>query len=95
MNRKKIFTSRKIFLLNCPSCGKVGNIHKSKSRTIKENLLKYLFFFGYFRCWECDWRGILVKRAVIKQSLKLLFFYFIIAVCSSFVALAIIKNMIG
>ena len=94
MNKRKIFVSRKISFLKCPVCRKIGTLHKSKTRNMKEYIARYLFF-GYYRCWECNWRGIIFTKTLTKLSFKILLFYLILAICSSYIALMILKGMIG
>jgi hypothetical protein len=95
MNKLRIFISKQGLLLKCPACHNADTLHKSKSRTFKENILKNLFFWGYYRCWECNWRGLISNKALAKQSFKILLLYVILAIVSSLVILVILNNVIG
>lgn len=96
MNKqKKIFITRKVSFLNCPACSKVGSLHKSKTKNITENIFKNLYFWGYFRCWECNWRGLLIKKTITKQSFKLLLLYVLLFLGSSYIVLIALRLMIS
>ena len=95
MNRHKIFVSRNVMFLNCPACHNIGTLHKSKTKNVREIIFKSLFFWTYYRCWECNWRGIMFKKTVEKQSFKVLMFYVLLAIGSSCIVLAILKSIIG
>ncbi|MDR3668318.1 MAG: hypothetical protein P4L35_15860 [Ignavibacteriaceae bacterium] len=95
LNKKNFFVARNISLLKCPSCQKVGTLHKSKTRNFKESVFKNLFFKGYYRCWDCNWRGRKFRKAVTKQSFKVLGFYILLAIITALLVLLVIKNMAG
>lgn len=40
----------------CPACGS-DNLVLSRSRSLKEDVLRTLLPVGFFRCRSCDWRG--------------------------------------
>jgi hypothetical protein len=94
MNNQKFFSTRKVSVLNCPACSKVGTLHKSKTRNVKEAILKNLFFWGYFRCWDCDWRGLMFKKNVTKETFNLLLLYAILAICSALIGWAILGRIV-
>ncbi len=41
----------------CPHCGKFGTLHRSRSRNLKERLVKFFLPYKIYRCSECGWRG--------------------------------------
>jgi len=45
----------------CLRCSSV-NIRRSHTRNLSERILK-LFFRKYYRCIDCDWRGIIKTKA--------------------------------
>ena len=43
--------------VSCPHCGRVGTLHRSRSRNFREKLIKFLLPYKTYRCKECGWRG--------------------------------------
>ena len=95
MNKQNFFSPREISLLNCPACRKVGTLHKSKTRNVWEIISRNLIFWSYYRCWDCDWRGLMFNKKVTKQSFNILLLYVILALCSSFLAWTLLSNITG
>lgn len=46
----------------CPNCKTVGKLHKSHSRNFLEKFLSFTKILGFYRCKNCDWRGILFRK---------------------------------
>lgn len=95
MSKQNILLPRNISVLNCPSCHNVGTLHNSKTKTAKEGFLKNIFWWGYFRCWECNWRGLMLKKTLTKKSFKFILFYILLAICSSYLVLIILRSVTG
>jgi hypothetical protein len=95
MTERKIFNPRNIPSLLCPSCQKEGTLHKSKTKNLKESLLRILFFWGFYRCWECNWRGLVLNKTLTMPSVKRIMLYLLLAICSSLLVLLILKVIIG
>lgn len=56
----------------CPEC--YVSVHRSHVRSVRERLITIFTPYHFFRCSECDWRGLLSFRGrvsfqQIKQSL--------------------------
>lgn len=41
----------------CPHCGKIGTLHRSRSRSFYERAVKFLLPYKIYRCSNCGWRG--------------------------------------
>ncbi|CUS77634.1 hypothetical protein JGI7_01422 [Candidatus Kryptonium thompsonii] len=41
----------------CPHCGKIGTLHRSRSRNFYERAVKFLLPYKIYRCSDCGWRG--------------------------------------
>lgn len=46
-----------MLLESCPHCGRVGTLHRSRSRNFKERMIKFFLPYKIYRCRECGWRG--------------------------------------
>jgi len=64
----------------CPSCGKIATLRRSRTRNFKEWSFNH-FFFSYFRCRECGWRGRRPTIMIKIKSFKLIVIYLIVAIC--------------
>ncbi len=45
-------------LESCPHCGRLGTLHRSRSRNFKERMIKFFLPYKIYRCKECGWRGL-------------------------------------
>ncbi len=52
----------------CPSCKTIGKLHKSHSRGIIERIINHTYIWGLFRCHNCGWRGVLLRKNTLKIS---------------------------
>ncbi len=77
----------------CPSCKEVGKLHLSRSRNKLEKILSATKLMHYYRCHNCNWRGVLFRRKKIQFSFSgmiktiiLLFFiyYFVMYVLKNY-----------
>lgn len=76
----------------CPNCKMVGKLHKSHSKNTIERIVNHSYFFGTFRCQNCGWRGILIRKSSLNFSFySVLKAAFIFAVVY-YIVLYLIKN---
>lgn len=62
----------------CPICKSDERVHRSRARNIFEKLLKSTKIFTIYRCHNCGWRGIRIRRIKLKLNLISLFKFFVI-----------------
>ncbi|MCC6865847.1 MAG: hypothetical protein IT280_06760 [Ignavibacteria bacterium] len=78
---------------NCPSCGKVGTIRRSRTRNLLEAAVKLTKLANIYKCRECGWRGILKKYTVDRYSFITLFFYIgLVALVAYIIRMVLLKN---
>lgn len=77
----------------CPNCKVIGKLHKSHPRNHYERFLSYMGIVGYYRCHNCGWRGILLKKKKFRLNplgifktlfLLILIYYIVFNVLKSF-----------
>lgn len=75
MKELKIFTHSNPQFGRCPGCNEVGSLHRSRARSMKEQIIKKITFFKLFRCTTCGWRGFRSTFTITQQSLKSIALY--------------------
>ncbi len=51
----------------CPSC-KSSRVYRSRSKTVSEKAIRAVLPVHYFRCHECNWRGMRVRRKALRVT---------------------------
>ncbi|MHC1737324.1 MAG: hypothetical protein AB9882_04885 [Ignavibacteriaceae bacterium] len=69
----------------CPACKGIGNLNRSRARTLKEKILKGTKIFRIYRCSDCGWRGIKFSFGVTKNFAKRLFYMAIVIVITAYI----------
>lgn len=80
-----VFIQQSRTLSFCPNCHKIGFLKKSRNRNAFEKIAK-LFFFRYYSCRNCGWRGVKFKYKIARGGYKAVFLYIIIIIASLFLA---------
>lgn len=86
MKNTKVLISRNPAYSACPACGKKGTLQRSRTNSMKEQIIRKTGFFKIYRCVECGWRGFKTSLAFTKNSYKNLLIYFVIIVVTAVVA---------
>ncbi|MGE5401551.1 MAG: hypothetical protein ACM3S2_14210 [Ignavibacteriales bacterium] len=92
MKNLAIFNFRNPTFDRCPSCRKTGVLHRSRTRNIKEAIVKKVSPYGLYRCKDCGWRGYRAKVTFTSRSLVNLFYYGLIILAAGFVVWSILKR---
>jgi predicted RNA-binding Zn-ribbon protein involved in translation (DUF1610 family) len=79
MANYNLFTVKDPSFDPCPSCGKIATLRRSRTKNVKEWSIKNVFFYSYFRCRECGWRGRRSTIAFKVKSLRLIILYLVMA----------------
>lgn len=94
MKDLKIIYSVNPVFKKCPECGKVGFLHRSRARTMKEQAIKRFTFWNIYRCKECGWRGYLSNLTITKNSLRNLAIYVVLAGVTAFIVKFVLTKFI-
>lgn len=78
----------------CPTCGKIGTLKRSHSRSLFEKIVKLFLPITTFRCKECGWRGFKSAYVFKLASIKSLFFYLILFLGTAFIVSFILQRFI-
>ncbi len=71
----KIIISKNPIFDKCPSCKEWGSLHRSRARTLMENIFKMFPLWNIFRCKECGWRGYRFTFTFTSKSLRVVSLY--------------------
>ena len=72
--------------MTCPSCGN-SNIYRSHSRHPLEKTLRAVLPVHYYRCHDCDWRGMKTDLKWRKLSKYLISVLYVLLVAGLVIAL--------
>lgn len=76
----------------CPNCKNVGKLHKSHSKNVFERIINHSYFWGTYRCHNCGWRGILLRKSSLNFSLINIAKTALILIIVYYVVTYLIKN---
>lgn len=79
----------------CPSCKNVNSLHRSRARDMKEKLIKATKLYKIYRCKSCGWRGYLATIIITTKSIKIFFWYVLIALLSGVIIREILKRFLA
>jgi hypothetical protein len=82
----RVFISRNPQFGSCPVCKKAGVLHRSRPRTMFEQIIHRITFLKNYRCKECGWRGFRSTIVITKKSLKSLSFYALLMIITALIA---------
>lgn len=76
----------------CPQCKEIGSLHRSRTRSFKENAIKKLSFWKIYRCKACGWRGYKSIITITSRSIKVLAFYLFLIFIAAYIIKSILKS---
>ena len=94
MQTAKVLIRRNPQFGQCPSCKKVGTLHRSRSKTMTEQIMRKVSFFRIYRCKECGWRGFRSTLVITRKSLRNVFMYFLLVCVTAYVVQYLIANIV-
>ena len=92
MNSLKILVRRNPQISRCPECNGIGTLNRSRAKNTKEQIIKKVTLFRYYRCKECGWRGMKSSIVFAPNSGKVLLFYLLIIIVTAYVVEYLIKR---
>ncbi|MFA7287860.1 MAG: hypothetical protein WC055_03170 [Melioribacteraceae bacterium] len=94
MKNLKIFIHSNPQFGRCPSCNEIGTLHRSRARSMKEQIIKKITFFKLFRCRECGWRGFRSTFSFTTQSVKSIILYLAMILTTAFIIRLVLTKFI-
>ncbi len=92
--RSNIIVDKNPLFDKCPDCRELGVLHRSRARNTKERIIKSTTFFKLYRCKKCGWRGYRSTLTITRQSVKVLFYYLLLAVFVGFIVRFVLTKFI-
>ena len=90
----KILFLRDASYAKCPNCKNVDTLHKSRTRNLKENLIKATKLYKIYRCKTCGWRGYLAAIIITTKEVKSILQYLAIALLAGLIVREILKRFL-
>jgi len=90
----KIFSYRDPKYAKCPSCKSIATLQKSRSRNMREQIIKKITLYKVYRCTQCGWRGYISIITFTKRSIQSLFFYITLILLTLFIVRFVINRFI-
>jgi hypothetical protein len=94
MKTKKNIFNRNPLFSNCPHCNVSGSLRRSRGRNLKEQMVKNLTPFKYYRCNKCGWRGTRSTITLTVSSVKTLLMYFGISIIAGLIVYQVLKRFV-
>ncbi|KUO59079.1 hypothetical protein APF79_10670 [bacterium BRH_c32] len=94
MKELKIFAHSNPQFGRCPECNEVGTLHRSRARSMKEQVIKKITFFKLFRCKTCGWRGFKSTFSFTQQSVKTIILYASIIIATALIIRFVLTKFI-
>ncbi|MCK9279048.1 MAG: hypothetical protein M0P71_00250 [Melioribacteraceae bacterium] len=94
MKSLKIFVHRDPQFGKCPGCNEIGTLHRSRARSMKEQIIKKLTFFSLFRCRTCGWRGFRSTFSFTQQSVKSIILYLAMILATALIIRLVLTKFI-
>jgi predicted RNA-binding Zn-ribbon protein involved in translation (DUF1610 family) len=99
MNKSILQRSRAFYKVNptfdnCPSCKGTSTLMRSHTRDLKEKFISKFFFYKYYRCKKCGWRGLLKTIAFTGSSLLVMLLYVLLVLVAAFITYQILKRLL-
>lgn len=76
----------------CPTCKNMGKLFKSHSKNIFERIINHTYVFGTYRCHNCGWRGIRLRKGNLNFSFSSIVKTVLMFLVVYYIALYFIKN---
>lgn len=93
LKTRKIFFHIDPSFKKCPSCGETNSLRRSRTKNLRENLMKYTQLIKIYRCRKCNWRGPLSTLVITKQSIKNLLIYIVVLLFTLAVVYKLIQEV--
>ncbi len=77
----------------CPGCGKYNTLRRSRTRNIRESILKLTTIYKVYRCRDCGWRGFLSTLTITSQTFKNLLIYIGLAVLTAIIIMQVLPRI--
>lgn len=78
----------------CPVCFSTDKVHHSRSRNIFEKILKSTRVFNIYRCHNCGWRGIKMRKIRIKFNFAAVVRYVFLILITYMLVSYFVKKML-
>ncbi len=91
MRTEKFLQKNDHIFENCPNCGVVGKLRRSKPKNSVERSWK-LGIWGYYRCRECDWRGKKLSFSIRRISYKTIILYLFLMLATAAIVRLVIQK---
>ncbi|MBA4251640.1 MAG: hypothetical protein C0425_09225 [Chlorobiaceae bacterium] len=95
MNFPKLFVIKNPSFEKCPNCSGFHSLHRSRARTIVEEIVKTFTFMKYFKCKSCGWRGIKSNIGLTKSTFFALLVYGLLIIVVSWVITSFLQRYVG
>ncbi len=77
----------------CPKCGAVGKLRRSRAQSTKEQIVKKIGLYNYYRCRECGWRGVRSSFRLGITSFKTILLYLFLMFATAMVVRFIVQKI--
>ncbi len=81
----KILISKNPIFDKCPKCKEWDSLHRSRARSLGENIIKMIPLWNIFRCKACGWRGYRFTFTFTTESLKVIGLYVVLIFIAAFI----------
>lgn len=78
----------------CPSCASLNSLHRSRSRSWRETVVKSLSIYKIYRCGKCGWRGYQKTLVITRTSIRNLFLYLSMALIAGYIVIQYLKSYV-
>ena len=92
MTLSKVLIHRNPQFGKCPACKKSGTIHRSRSRSVLEQIAQLTSIIKIYKCKECGWRGFRSTLVITKKSVQSIFAYLVLIIIAAFIVRYIILH---
>ncbi|MBM4172309.1 MAG: hypothetical protein FJ214_10610 [Ignavibacteria bacterium] len=75
MRLPKFINYRNPQFSRCPACKNPSVLHRSRPKSMFEQIVKQITVFKIYRCSDCGWRGFISTIIFNKESLKAVVLY--------------------
>ena len=93
-HNSKVLVHRNPQFGKCPSCKSIGTLHRSRTKTMFEQIIRRTTFLKTYRCKECGWRGFRSTLIITRKSARHIFIYLIIIIITALIARYLILSFV-
>ncbi len=91
MQTEKFLLTKNHTFAQCPNCGVVGRLRRSRPRNSVERSWQF-GVWGYFRCRECGWRGKKISISLRRISFKTILLYLFLMLATAVIVRFVIQK---